>query len=399
MRFDMKRGKYNFDTIIDRSNSYSIKYEPAWRGKPADVLPLWVADMDFAAPPCVQEALIRRAKHGIFGYSEPDAAYIDVMRKWFEERFNWPVQRGWLTITPGVVNALYITIRALTKPGDGIVIQQPVYYPFESGIKKTGRKLLVNELLYDNEHYSINFQDFEEKIKQAKMLILCNPHNPVGRVWNYDELTRMGEICLRHGVIVIADEIHEDFVFSGHRHLVFAALNRDFADITVTCTSPSKTFNLAGLLHANIFISNNELRDKFKEEYARSGLSQPGVMGLVACKAAYEEGAQWLEQLLDYLAGNMLFLKTYLLRHIPKIRLVEPEGTYLAWLDCNGLGISAQKLDETLTHKGKLWLNAGHTFGEGGKGFERMNTACPRSVLHNALERLKNVNWESVEEE
>ena len=397
--------KYNFDRVIDRSNSYSIKYEPTWRGKPADVLPLWVADMDFAAPPCVEESIIRRARHGIFGYSEPDAAYFDVARKWFEERFNWTTQRDWLTITPGVVNALYLAVRALTKPGDGVVIQQPVYYPFESSIRQTGRQLLVNELILNEGRYSIDFQDFEEKIKQAKMFIMCSPHNPVGRVWKADELTRMGEICLRHGVTVIADEIHEDFVFpglcpdqrSGHRHLVFAALNPDFADITVTCTSPSKTFNIAGLLHANIFIPNKELREKFKEEYGRSGLGQPGVMGLTACKAAYQDGAEWLEQLLDYLAGNMSFIKTYLSQHIPKIKFIEPAGTYLAWLDFNEFGFSSQKLDEALTYKGKLWLSAGYIFGKGGSGFERVNTACPRSVLQNALERLKNVDWENVE--
>jgi len=391
--------KYNFDKIIDRSNSYSIKYEPTWRGKPADVLPLWVADMDFAAPPCVQKAIIRRAKHGIYGYSEPDAAYFDVTRKWFETRFNWSPQRDWLTITPGVVTALYIAVRSLTAPGDGIVIQQPVYYPFESGIKKNGRQLLVNELQYGDGHYSIDFQDFEEKIKQAKLFILCNPHNPVGRVWKTDELTRMGEICLRHNVIVIADEIHQDFVFPGHKHIVFATLNQDFANITVTCTAPSKTFNLAGLMSANIFISNKNLREKFKEEYAGCGLSQPGVMGLIACKAAYQDGADWLEQLIDYLAGNIAFLKTYLSNHIPKIKLIEPEGTYLAWLDCNALGIPAQKIDETIIQKGKLWLSAGHTFGKGGKGFERINLACPRSVLRNALDRLKSIDWESAERE
>jgi cystathionine beta-lyase len=383
--------KYDFDSVIDRSNTCSIKYEPTWRGKPADVLPLWVADMDFASPPCVQEALIRRARHGIFGYSEPDAAYFNVIRNWFDERFNWTTRREWLTITPGVVNALYIAVRALTKPGDGVVIQQPVYHPFESCVLQTGRQLLVNELVYSEGRYSIDFQDFEEKAKQAKLFIMCSPHNPVGRVWNNDELMRMGEICLRHGVIVVADEMHEDFVFQGHKHLVFASLNKDFADITVTCTSPAKTFNLAGLLIANIFISNKELRDKFKEEYTRFGLSQPGVMGLVACKAAYESGAQWLEQLLDYLAHNMLFLKTYLSDHIPKIKLVEPEGTYLAWLDCNELGIPAQKLDEAVIQKGKLWLSPGLSFGKGGEGFERINVGCPRSVLHNALERLKKI--------
>jgi len=391
--------KYNFNKIIDRSDSYSIKYEPTWRGKPVDVLPLWVADMDFAAPPCVQKAFIRRAKHGIYGYSEPDAAYFNVMREWFENRFNWSPRRDWLTITPGVVTALYIAVRSLTEPGDGIVIQQPVYYPFESSIKKTGRQLLVNELVYSDGHYGIDFQDFEEKIKQAKMFILCNPHNPVGRVWKPEELTRMGEICLRYNVIVIADEIHEDFIFPGHKHIVFAGLNQDFANITVTSTSPSKTFNLAGLMSANIFISNKELHNKFKEEYARSGLSQPGVMGLIACKAAYQDGARWLEQLINYLYGNVLFLKEYLSKHIPKIKLVEPEGTYLAWLDCSALGIPAQKIDEAITHKGKLWLSSGLSFGKGGNGFERMNVACPRSVLSNALERLKNVDWENAGKE
>jgi cystathionine beta-lyase len=386
--------KYDFDSVIDRSNSYSIKYEPLWRGKPCDVLPLWVADMDFAAPPCVQEALMQRAKHGIFGYSEPDAEYFDVVQKWFEERFNWKIERDWLTITPGVVNSLYIAIRALTKPGEGVVIQQPVYYPFESSIKKNGRQLLVNELILNNGRYVIDFQDFEEKIKQAKMFILCNPHNPVGRVWERDELIRMGEICLRYGVIVVADEIHEDFIFSGHKHLVFAALNQDFDNIAITCTSPSKTFNLAGLLHANIFISNKTLQKKFKEEYAQLGIGQPGVMGLISCKAAYQSGTQWLDELLEYLAQNMLLIKTYLSEHIQKIKFIEPEGTYLAWLDCRELGISAQKLDEVVTHKGKLWLNAGYTFGKGGNGFERINAACPRSVLHKALERLKNVEAE-----
>jgi len=385
--------KYNFDDVIDRSNSYSIKHEPSWRGKPNDVLPMWVADMDFTTPPCVQEALVRRARHGIFGYSEPDSAYFDVVGKWFKERFNWDTRRDWLLITPGVVNALYIAIRALTKQGDGVVIQQPVYYPFEAAVKQTGRQLLINELVYSDGHYSINFQDFEEKIKQAKMFILCNPHNPVGRVWSKDELTRMGDICLRHGATVISDEIHEDFIFPKHQHLAFAALSDDFADVTVTCTSPSKTFNLAGLLHANIFISNKILREKFKGEYAHSGLSQPGLMGLDACQAAYEGGVEWLAQLLDYLAENMQHLKTYLSKHIPKIKLTEPEGTYLAWLDCNELGLSAQKLDDVIVNNGKLWLSSGLSFGKSGAGFERMNVACPRSVLQNALERLKNIDW------
>jgi cystathionine beta-lyase len=383
--------KYDFDRVIDRTNTYSIKYDPAARGKPDDVLPLWVADMDFSAPPCVIDALVSRARHGIFGYSEPDAGYFSAVGDWFKERLAWNIEREWLTITPGVVNALYIAIRALTKPGDGIVVQQPVYYPFNSAVRQTGRELLVNQLVYSEGRYGIDFEDFENKIKQAKLFILCNPHNPVGRVWTRDELIRMGEICLRYGIIVIADEIHQDFIFPGSRHLVFAALDRRFAGIAVTCTAPSKTFNLAGLLHANIFIENEALRTQFRQEYANSGLSQPGIMGLAACEAAYAGGAEWVDELNDYLAGNMSLISEFLQTHIPKIKLVKPEGTYLAWLDCSALGLSASELDNVITNKAKLWLNSGPLFGKGGNGFQRMNAACPRSVLHSALERLKNI--------
>ena len=384
--------KYDFDRVIDRQGTYSIKYDPASRGKPDDVLPMWVADMDFAVPSCVTDALVSLARHGIFGYSEPDAAYFSVIRKWFADRFGWSVEREWLAITPGVVNALAIAIRAFTKPGDGVVIQQPVYYPFESLIRQNGRTLLVNELVYSDGRYTIDFQDFENKIKEAKLFILCNPHNPVGRVWTQDELVRMGEICLRHGVTVIADEIHHDFVFSPSRHLVFAALDPRFADITVTCTSPSKSFNLAGLQNANIFITNETLRNKFRQEYASCGLSQPSSAGLTACKAAYEGGAEWLDELVGYLGGNMSLLGDFLQTNIPKVKLVKPEGTYLAWLDFSELGLSVKELDSLITHKCKLWLSSGHTFGAGGKNFQRMNIACPRSVLQEALSRLKDIN-------
>jgi cystathionine beta-lyase len=350
---------------------------------------MWVADMDFSAPPCVIDALASRVRHGIFGYSESDAGYFSAVRAWFRDRFEWGTEREWLAITPGVVNAIYIAVRALTKPGDAILVQQPVYYPFNSVVRQTGRQLLVNELQYSENRYSINFNDFENQIKQAKMFILCNPHNPVGRVWTHDELKRMGEICLRYGVIVISDEIHQDFIFSGHRHYVFASLDRRFANITVTCTSPSKTFNLAGLLHANIFIENESLRAQFNQEYGNCGLSQPGIMGLTACEAAYAGAAEWLDELIIYLADNMSLIREFLQTHIPRIKLVEPEGTYLAWLDCRALELSPGELDNAITNRAKVWLNSGPSFGKGGIGFQRMNVACPRSVLQNALDRLK----------
>jgi len=383
--------KYNFDAVIDRKNTCSIKYDPVSRGKPEDALPLWVADMDFAAPPCVQEALVKRAQHGIFGYSEPDDSYWTAVQEWFKNRYEWKIEKEWLCITPGVVNALYLAVRALTKPGDAVVIQQPVYYPFSSAAQKTGRRLLVNELIYKEGSYIIDFEDFENKIKEAKLFILCNPHNPAGRVWTRVELIRMGEICLRYGVKVIADEIHQDIIFSPNKHLVFAALDDRFADITITCTSPSKTFNLAGLQLANIFISGEKLRILFKQEYDKCGLSQPGIMGLVSCKAAYTGGASWLDELINYLSGNMSLINDFLQKNVPKIKLVKPEGTYLAWLDFRELGLSANELNNAVTYKAKLWLNDGPVFGKSGSGFQRLNAACPRSILQNALERFNSI--------
>jgi len=384
-------GKFNFDKPVDRKTAYnySIKHNPVSRKKPTDVLPLWVADMDFPAPPCVLDVLSQRVRHGIFGYSEPDAPYFAAVQGWFEKRFNWHVNRDWLSITLGVVNAIYLAIRSFTKPDGGVLIQQPVYYPFESAVKDTRRKLLVNQLVYGDGRYSIDFADFEEKAKQAEMFILCNPHNPVGRVWTRDELMRIGEICLRHGVIVVSDEIHQDFIYEGRRHLVFSGLDERFAGVTITCTAPSKTFNLAGLQLANIFIPNKAMRSAFDKEYASIGLSQPPLMGLAACQAVYEGGAEWLEQLLVYLAGNMALIGDFLRAHVPKVKLVEPDGTYLAWLDCAGLGLSVCGLNDFITNKAKLWLNNGPTFGLGGEGFQRLNAACPRSVVKEALERLK----------
>jgi cystathionine beta-lyase len=381
--------KFDFDRVIDRRGTYSVKYDPAARGLPDDVLPLWVADLDFQAPPCVSAALEARARHGVFGYSKPDSAYFDTVRAWFEQRFGWSTEREWLIMTPGVVNSIYIAIRALTAPGDGVVIQQPVYHPFGYAIRDTGRRALINELRYNDGRYSVDFDDFEEKAKQAGLFILCSPHNPVGRVWTREELGRMGEICLRHGVTIISDEIHQDFVYPGSRHFALASLDKRLADVTVTCTAPSKTFNLAGLQLSNTFISNEGMRGRFLREYESCGLGHPGVMGMISCKAAYESGAEWLQELLVYLSGNFSLVREFLRERIPKVKLVEPEGTYLAWLDFSGLGLSAQELDDLIIHKARLWLNSGTIFGLGGVGFQRMNTGCPRSVLSEGLKRLE----------
>jgi cystathionine beta-lyase len=382
---------FDFDELIDRRDTDSIKYDFALRrGKPEGLLPLWVADMDFKTPECVIRALEEKCRHGIFGYSNVRDDYFAVLQRWFSARFGWDIKPSWLVKTPGVVCAVSMAIRALTNEGDAVLIQQPVYYPFSESVTANDRKLIVNRLVYSGGQYSIDFEDFESKITEnsVKLFILCSPHNPVGRVWTKDELTRMGDICLKHGVTVVSDEIHADFVYPGHRHIVFAGLQPEFADISVTCTAPTKTFNLAGLQISNIFIQNADLRGRFRREIVKSGYSQLNVMGLVACKAAYAGGGEWLEELKTYLCGNLDFLRDYLQQNIPQVRLVEPQGTYLAWLDFSKLGLSDGQLDELIVHKARLWLDAGTMFGAGGEGFERINIACPRSVLEQALFQL-----------
>ncbi len=382
---------YNFDEIIERKDTDSLKYDfAARRGKPEGLLSLWVADMDFRAPQCVIDALTEKSAHGIFGYSESREDYVEVLQSWFSRRFNWQIQPEWLVKTPGVVFAICAAIRALTQKGDAVLIQQPVYYPFTESITVNHRTLVVNELNFDGSGYTVDYEDFEQKIvhHNVKLFILCNPHNPVGRVWTRKELVRMGDICVKHGVTVISDEIHADFVYPGHKHTIFASLKPEFEDITITCTAPTKTFNLAGLQISNIFVSNRTIRSRIRQEINRCGYSQLNVMGLVACKAAYTKGEDWLEALKDYLAENLKLLRSFLVANIPQIKLIEPQGTYLVWLDCTSLGLSDKALDEFIIHRAKLWLDAGTMFGQGGSGFQRINIACPRSLLQQALEQL-----------
>lgn len=384
--------KYDFDEIIDRRNTDSIKYDFAEkRGKPAGVLPLWVADMDFRTPPCVIDALVEKSRHGIFGYSETKNDYFDVLKNWFSAQFNWNIKPEWLVKTPGVVFAICAAIRSLTDEGDAVLIQQPVYYPFSESVIANRRKLVINQLIYSQGKYSIDFEDFEDKIikNNVKLFILCSPHNPVGRVWTREELTMLGEICLKHGVTVVSDEIHADFTYPGHTHLVFADVKPEFSDITITCTAPTKTFNLAGLQISNIFISNSNIKRKFKAEIIRSGYSQVNIMGIVACRAAYSGGLEWLKELKEYLAGNLEYLRSFLKNRLPHIKLIEPQGTYLVWLDFSALGLDDKELDDLMVYKAGLWLDAGTMFGAGGEGFQRINIACPRSVLEKALNQIE----------
>lgn len=382
----------DFDTVPNRRGTNCFKYDFAREmGMPEDVLPLWVADMDFPTAPAVLERLHALAEHGIFGYTGVKDAYFSAVHNWYAQRFGWETQRSWLVTTPGVVFAIAIAIRAFTQKGDAILIQQPVYYPFANKVTENDRQLVVNPLVLKNGRYEMDFADMERKIvdNRVKMLLLCSPHNPVGRVWTKEELLRVGEICQKHGVLVVSDEIHADFTYAGHTHHVFASVKSEFADFTITCTAPSKTFNLAGLQNSNIFIPNRQLRHAYKKELSACGCGGTNCMGMAACQAAYEAGADWLEQLKQYLAGNLAYIRQFLREKLPEIALIEPEGTYLVWLDLRKLGLTEQQQRQLIVQDAKLWLDTGTLFGQGGDGFERINIACPRATIKQAMQRLE----------
>ena len=390
----MAERNLNFDKIIDRRNTRCLKYDFAVeRNMPADVLPLWVADMDFETSSYIEDAIIERAKHAIYGYSEVKTPYFDILKKWMQKHHDWDIQRKWLVKTPGVVFALAMAVKAYTEPGEAVLIQQPVYYPFSEVIKDNGRNVVSNTLyLGEDNRYHIDFEDFEQKIvdHKIKLFLLCNPHNPVGRVWTKEELTRLGDICVKHHVTVVSDEIHEDFVFKG-KHQVFANIKKEYEEITVTCTAPSKTFNIASLMISNILIPNPELKRKFKHQMDAAGISQLNVLGLVACEAAYEHGEEWYQEMKAYVKENIKFVKQYVEEQLPGVNMVEHEGTYLVWLDFRETGLSVEELDDKIINQAKLWLDSGKIFGSCGEGFQRINVACPRKVLEEAMERIKKV--------
>lgn len=388
----LNRREIDFDTIIDRRNTNSLKYDFAVRrGKPEDILPLWVADMDFRVSQKILDAIHERVEHGIFGYSEVHEGYFEALQQWMKEKHGWNIDRRWLVKTPGVVFAIAMAVQAYTKPGDAILIQKPVYYPFSEIIEDNQRKLVDNTLILGEDGvYHMDLADFERKIveNRVKLFLLCNPHNPVGRVWTREELKDIGEICIRHDVLIISDEIHMDFVYKGHRHQVFADICEDIQTRTITCTSPSKTFNLAGLQVSNIIISDPKLRQQFRKQINAAGYSQLNTLGLTACEAAYRYGTPWYEELMKYLSENIKYIKGFLKENLPQIRLIEPEGTYLIWLDFRELGLTEEEREDLIVHKAGLWLDSGVMFGPSGEGFERINIACPRAILEKALTKL-----------
>jgi cystathionine beta-lyase len=388
----MAERNLDFDTVIDRRNTSCLKFDFAKkRGMPEDILPLWVADMDFKTSSYVQDALAAQAEHGIYGYTESTDSYFEAVHDWILQHHDWAVSEKWLVKTPGIVYALAMAVQAFTEKGDAVLIQQPVYYPFSGVIRDNGRRIVSNSLIYDgNGGYTMDFEDFEKKIveEKIKLFFLCNPHNPVGRVWNRDELEKVGDICEKHGVIVVSDEIHADFVWE-KKHLVLANLKESYKDFVITATAPSKTFNIAGLQVSNLFIPNPELKKKLIGAINASGYSQLNAAGLIAAEAAYRHGEEWYQAMKAYVKSNIAYTSQYLKENLPKLRMLEPEGTYLVWIDCRGLGLSNQQLEDLIVKKAGLWLDSGIIFGDDGRGFQRINVACPRATLTLALEKLE----------
>ena len=384
--------QYDFDTPIDRTHTWSIKHDfKKENGKADDILPLWVADMDFRSPDSVVEALKKAVDHGIFGYSRADESYFDAVAAWYQKRHHLTLQPEWMTCTPGIVFALSIAVRAFTQEGDAVLIQPPVYHPFSRAILRNKRTLVENPLVLKDVHYEMDLEELEQKVldEHVKLMILCNPHNPVGRVWTREELTALADICLRHHVYVISDEIHGDFVWQGHEQTPYASISEEACLHSMMCTAPSKTFNLAGMATSNLFIPDPEMRRKFRSELLDVGQENMNRLGLFACRAAYEGGGEWLDQLIGYLAGNLALVRDFCKNRVPQIQLVEPEGTYLAWLDCRELGMTDDELMAFFSDEAKVWLDPGTHSGEQGSGFMRFNLGSSRSVIAQALDQIE----------
>lgn len=380
--------KYDFDKQIPRRNTHSYKWDTAME---EGVLSMWVADMDFCTAPTVVEALRRRVEHGIFGYTKVPSAYYEAVINWFVRRHGWQIDREWIIYTSGVVPALSAVIKALTVPGDRVLVQTPVYNCFFSSIRNNGCEVVSSPLVYMNETYRVNFEDLERKAAdpKVKLLLLCNPHNPSGRVWTRQELTRIGEICLRNDVIVVADEIHCELVYPGHTYTPFASISDAFLMNSVTCTSPSKAFNLAGLQIANIIAADEYMRMKIDKAININEVCDVNPFGVEALVAAYNQSEEWLEELKHYLSANYNYLKAYFNEYLPQFPVVMLEGTYLVWVDCSVLKRPSKEIVETLLKEEKLWVNEGSLYGEAGEGFIRINIACPRQTLIDGLLRLK----------
>ena len=387
----MSGKEYDFDEIIDRHKTGSLKWDALQeRFGAEDLLPLWVADMDFRAPQPVIDALTLRAQHGVYGYSSFLPAYYDSVIGWYKRRYNWEIKREWLVYTPGVVPAINFAIQGFTNPGDKVIVQPPVYYPFFNAIESNGRHVLYNPLKLSGGYYEMDFADLEEKVRdpRAKAIILCSPQNPVGRVWKREELQRLGEICIDNDVMVISDEIHSDLRYPGIEFTNFASISEKFANNSITCTSGTKTFNLAGLQISNIIIPSKGIRQTFENTVLSAGTFRPNSFAADALQTAYDQCEGWLDEIQEYLAGNLGFLKEFIHENMPKVKVIEPEGTYLVWLDFREVEPDPMELEKLMRNDAKVALDEGYIFRIGGAGFERINLACPRSILKQALTQI-----------
>ncbi|WP_347549994.1 MalY/PatB family protein [Pseudalkalibacillus hwajinpoensis] len=381
-----------FDERIDRYETHSVKWDHTDAiFEKENLLPMWVADMDFKAPQAVIDALTKRIQHGIFGYSMPTEDTKSSIHSWLNRRHNWTIENDWVVFTPGVVPALSAAVNTYTKPGEKVMIQSPVYYPFRDMVEKSDRLVVDNPLKMQDGKYVMDVEDLETKLKdpEVTMLLLCNPHNPVGRVWTNDELLTLAELCLTHDVLIVSDDIHFDLIFKGHKHTLISTLSEEIANNTITCIAPSKTFNLAGMQLSTIIIPNEQKREQFNTYMGKLGLFAPSPFGIIAVEAAYTHGEEWLEQLKSYLEGNLAYLTSFINERLPEIDVIEPEGTYLVWLDFRNLKMNHEELERFIQEDAKLALDEGYIFGETGRGFERINIACPRSLLQEGLERLE----------
>lgn len=385
--------KYNFDEIIDRTNTSCIKWDNRQEvfGTPS-VLPMWVADMDFKSPDFVIDAIKERLSHPVLGYTQRPSSYFNAITAWVERRNGWKIEKDWLVHTPGVVPGLNLAVQAFTSPGDAIVIQTPVYPPFFDAIRHNKRKLVENPLKAEADRYVIDFDDLDIKLADAKAIILSNPHNPVGRVFTETELRKVGELCVKHNVVIISDEIHSDIIIAPNKHRHIANLDPRFAERCITFMAPSKTFNLAGLSTAFGVISNAALKSQYLHHLDNvNHLSMGNIAGIIGLEAAYTHGEKWLDQLNAYIACNVDYLDTEIKAHLPKVKLYKPEGTYLGWLDFNRYNLTEKELDHKLIVEAGLGLNAGLPFGSNAKGFRRINLACPLATVQEAVSRLKRV--------
>lgn len=383
--------KYNFDEVVDRNNTSCVKWDFAEQYFEAkDLLPMWVADMDFKTPGFIVDAVKKRAEHEIYGYTVRPDGYYSSMINWIDKKHNWKIEKDWIIFSPGIVPAVNMAVMAFTNPGDKIIVQPPVYFPFFSAVKDNGRQLVYNQLKLNNGRYDMDFDDLEKQIdNRTKMIIISNPHNPGGSAWTKEELTQLGEICIKHNIILISDEIHSDLVIPPFKHTVAANISEEIADVTISMMAPSKTFNLAGMASSSVIISNPKLRNDFQVFLDRVHVGMGNLFGMVASEAAYTHGEEWLDQMLEYVKGNLDYMEAYINTNIPQIKMMRPEATYMVWLDFSTFGFSDKELKEFVLQKAKLGLNDGPVFGPGGEGFQRMNVACPRSIVEEAMLRLK----------